>query len=135
MTDVQKTEAIKDKLEADLPALLSAAGLDDFDEYNNKSPLRSDDNEICVYINGGQNDVVSNNFAVIVQIQLSGKDLIDEYHSIVKDYMLENITADIVDMVERVNFIYDIWPYDVHSNNTFAYYEITFEDKLDDCDI
>ncbi len=49
MSPVEITEYVSTLLSTALPPKLADAGLDDFTEYINKSPLRSDDSELCVY--------------------------------------------------------------------------------------
>jgi hypothetical protein len=43
MTDFDRTKAIADLSAVTLPALLATAGLDNFVQYINKSPLKADD--------------------------------------------------------------------------------------------
>lgn len=133
MTPVQRTEAIRATLAAGLPALLTTAGLDNFDQYRNKSPEKSDDKELCVYIDFDDNGTDVRSFGAIVQAQLYGDDQVQEYHSIIMPFVEENITADLVGYQERMNISSDVWPMEPNGSTAFIYYMISFQTELDDC--
>ncbi len=134
MTPVERTEAIKDLAAANLPALLGTAGLDDFDAYRNKTPLKSDDKEFCVYIDIDDDDTDSQAFGAIIQVQLSGKDEADEYHSVIMPFLRAELTASVVDYTVRESIKSDIWPMD-NKGVSFIYYFVTFTIENDDCDL
>lgn len=134
MTPIEKTAAIRDLLSANLPALLATASLSDFDEYLNKSPLRVDDLEIAVYIDLDDDDVNTDMFQVIIQVQIYKKDQVQEYHSVIKPFLQEFLIGSVVDMTQRMHIKSDVYPLDVNSSTSFIFYEVRFETKLDDCD-
>lgn len=134
MTPIEQTAAIRDLLSANLPVLLGTAGLDDFDEYLNKSPLRAEDLEIAVYIDLDDNDVNTKMFQVIIQVQLNKKAEIQEYHSVIMPFLEEFLIGSVVDMTQRMHIKSDLWPMDVNGGSSFGFYEVRFETELDDCD-
>ena len=136
MTPVEKTAAIRDLLSDNLPALLAgySPALDDFAEYLNKSPLRADDLEIAVYIDLDDDDVNTDMFQTIIQVQTYGKDQIQEYHSVIKPFLKEFLIGSVVDMTQRMHIKSDVYPLDVNSSTSFIFYEVRFETELDDCD-
>jgi len=133
MTAVEKTKAISDLLAAGLPSLLATASLDNFDEYLNKSPLRIDDKELCVYIDFDDNTTDNKDFGVIIQTQLNGEDQVQEYHSVIMPFIESNLKGSTIGMVERVSIKSNVWPIDKHGTS-YIYYEIEFTDMLDKCD-
>lgn len=134
MTPVQKTAAIRDLLSANLPDLLSTAGLDNFDEYRNKSPLRSDDNEICTYIITDDNEVNNDSFGVIIRAQIYGKDLDQEYHSVIKPFLESDLTGSVVGMTQRTSIKSDLYPMEINGSTAYILYSVIFDSELDDCD-
>lgn len=134
MTAIEKTAAIRDLLSANIPGLLAGIGLDDFDEYLNKSPLRSDDKEICVYIDLETNDVDLTRFAVLIQAQIYKKDQVQEYHSVIMPFLEDNLDGNVVEMEQRQSIDADIYPLDISSSTSFVFYSVVFETNLDDCD-
>jgi len=135
MTPIEKTKAIKDLLANNLPALLAAytPALDNFDEYLNKSPLRFEDKEICVYIDFDDNDTDTKTFGVIIQAQIYGEDQVQEYHSVIMPFLENNLTANIVDMVDRDKLSSKIFPIDLDESTSFILYFVEFSEPLDKC--
>jgi len=136
MTAIEKTKAIKDLLANNLPALLAAytPALDNFDEYLNKSPLRFEDKEICVYIDFEDNDTDNKRFGAIIQVQIFGEDQVQEYHSVIMPFLENNLTPDIVDMTERESIKSKIFPIDLDESTSFILYFVEFSQPLDKCD-
>lgn len=134
MTPVERTEAIKDKAAATLPALLTAAGLDDFDRYRNKSPQKSNDLEFCVYIDSDDNTTSSRAFGVVIQCQIYGKDQAQEYHSVIMPFLEEYITAELIEYEYRDGIRAEVWPMD-NSSTSFVFYSVMFLTENDDCDL
>ncbi len=133
MTPVERTEAIKDLAAANLPALLGAVPLDNFDEYRNKTPLKVDSKQFCVYIDIDDDDTDSQTFAAIIQAQLFGKDEADEYHSVIMPFLRSELTASVVGYDVRESIKSDVWPMD-NKGVSFIYYFVTFTIENDDCD-
>ena len=134
MTPVERTQAIADLAAANLPALLGAVPLDDFDEYRNKTPKKSDDKEFCVYIDIDNDDTDNQTFGAIIQAQLFGKDEADEYHSVIMPFLREFLTADVIEYTVRESIKSDVWPMD-NKGVSFIYYFVTFTIENDDCDL
>ena len=132
MTAVQKTLKIKEYIETNLPALLVAAGLSPIDEYRNKTPLKNNDREICVYIDSDKNTKDGLEFSAIIQFQNSGADDVDEYHSVIFP-LLEAFDPEEIEMEERMSVEADIWPLDINSSNSYAVYIMVFRSWLDTC--
>lgn len=133
MTPIQKTEAIRSACASGLPILLTTAGLDDLDQYLNKSPTKSDDNELAVYIDFDDNNVSDEQFQVIIQIQLSGQDKTQEYHSVIMPFLKSAITEDLVKMQVRDSIKSDHYPMPPNGGNSYIFYVILFSSELDDC--
>lgn len=133
MTPVQRTAAIKNLCSSNLPALLTAAGLDDFSEYLNKSPLKSDDKELCVYIDMDGNSTDRLEFGVLIQAQLYGEDQVQEYHSVIMPFLENNLSGDVVGFTERTNISSDVWPMEPGGATAFIYYTVQFSKDIDDC--
>ena len=134
LTPIERTAAIRDLFSNNLPDLLTDASLDNFDEYLNKSPLRSQDKELCVYIDFDDNDSDSYSFGVVIQAQLYGSDQVQEYHSVIMKFIEENIIGDTVGFTVRNNIAADIWPMDIERSTAFIYYSVGFMTRTDDCD-
>jgi len=134
LTPIERTEAIKDLCESDLPALLDDAGLSNFDEYRNKTPLKSNDKELCVYIAEDMNSPSENKFLVLIQVQIYGNDEGQEYHSVIMPFLEQELTADIVEYTDRDSISADVWAMDVEKMTTFLWYEIEFTEDKDGCD-
>lgn len=134
MTAVEKTAAIRDLLSANIPGLLTAASLENFDEYLNKSPLRGDDRELAVYIDSEINDVNTSSFQVVIQAQIYGKDQVQEYHSVIMPFLESDLTGEVVGMTQRVMIEAEIYPMEIKTSSSFIFYGVGFETELDDCD-
>ncbi len=134
MTAVEKTQAISDLCEAGLPSLLATATLDNFDRCRNKSPKQADDKELCVYIITDDDDVNTDSFGVIIQAQIYGDDQVQEYHSVIKPFLIENLTGAVVEMTQRMSLKSDIYPMEIMGSSGYILYSIIFETPLDGCD-
>lgn len=134
MTPVERTKAIADKAAEKLPALLATAGLSDFDEYQNKSPLRPDDLEFCVYIDSDDDSTDSQAFGVVIQCQIYGKDDGQEYHSVIMPFLREFITAELIEYEVRDSIRAEVWPMD-NASTSFIFYGIAVSSQSDDCDL
>lgn len=133
MTPIERTQAIADKAALILPGLLTTALLSPFVQYINKSPLEVDDNEFCVYIDSDINNEDSLLFSALIQVQISGEDKVQEYHSVIMPFIEENIDADLVDYVDRDSIEADVWPMD-NTSRSFIYYTVSFSSPSEDCD-
>ena len=134
MTALEIKTLIMNTLSSVLPTLLSAEGLDDFDQYVNGIPKRSDDTELCIYTDF-ENDLTDNyDIGFIIQAQLYGKDTQEEYHEVIFKAIQDNITSTLVELQTRNAIESDLWPLDVETSTSYLYYSISFTQQLDDCD-
>lgn len=134
MKTVEITQLVSDTLESGLPSLLSADGLQDFDVYDNKSPYRATDLELCTYIDFEDNNTDEKQLGLIIQAQIVGIDKVQEYHSVILPFIESDITAGLVGYTVRQSIKSDVWPMDAASSTSFIYYSISFSASLDDCD-
>lgn len=132
MTGIEITAAIAAAAQSELPALLGAEGLPDFDEYRNKSPKAIDDKEFCVYIEHERDSTDARSLSVIIQCQLYQSDEDQAYHAVIYQWLLDTITSDFAGYQERESIEGDPWPLDDRST-AFLYYALEFKDDLDDC--
>ena len=133
MTDIQRTQAIADLSAATLPGLLTTALLDDFAVYQNKSPLRAEDLEYCVYIDGGENTTDNKKFSVIIKCQIYEKDEDQAYHSVIMPFIEKYITAELVDYLYRDSISFNLFPIEDRST-AYCFYFVSFTNQLDDCE-
>lgn len=133
MTPVEVTKKISDQAALDLPALLLGAGLSDLAEYRNKTPVKSDDLEFCVYIEQDADTTDFEVFQILIQVQLHGSDKDQEYHSVIMPWLKEVITARFVEFEIRDSITSDLWPMDMRGS-AFIFYYLHFNNSLDDCD-
>jgi len=134
MSPMERTQAIADLAALELPPLLGTAGLDDFDEYINRPPLRSNDNEFTVYVADMTNSTARGAFIVVFQIQLHGQDKGQEYNDVIWPWLEEKVVASVVGFQERDELSGELWPMGRETQNVFNYYDIVFVNDLDDCD-
>lgn len=132
-TSVVKTK-IKEKLAEVLPALLTAAGLDDFDDYLDDQPSKPDAVQLGVYVDTEIDIVDSHSLTIIIQAQLYRKGFKqDAYHAVLMPALRKYITAYLVDYTTRESITADLWPVDKNASS-FSFYVIEFSEDLDDCD-
>lgn len=136
MKFIEQLEAIRAEFETQLPALLLAESLDDFDEYLKRTPKRSDDLELCVYLGEGADSTDDDSRSFIVQAQLPSKqsDIQVQYHDVIYQAIQDFITPELIEMTNRQNIGYDLWPLDDQGNGGFIYYFLEFNSELVDCD-
>lgn len=137
MLPKERTEAIKTKLETDIPGLLSAAGLADFDSYITKIPSDTDENILSTYIIVDDDDTNNLTFGVIIHAQIpyptEGTDEQD-YHNILFPYIRENILPSLVDFPIRESIKSTLLPVEVGGGSAFILYEVVFSGDSDDCE-
>ena len=136
-TAIEITAAIRDLCSAGLPALLAAAlpdALPDFAQYLNTPPKKDDDSELCVYVDSEIDSTLVRKFTAIIQCQIykTGKDLSQDYHSVIFPFLKKNLIPDLAGFEIRDFLEADIWPMDERST-TFIYYAVGFTEDLDDC--
>lgn len=134
MTATAAKTAIKNKLASELPALLTAEGLDDFDEYLDSQPSDAEKMQIGIYISEEMDTEDDHILSVLIQVQLYRKaDWTQAYHSVLMAAIREHVTAHLVGFISRDQVTGDLWPVD-QTSTSFNYYEVRFTEPLDDCD-
>ena len=74
-----------------LPALLTTAGLSNFESYNSGRELKSNSIELCVYADYSKDSTDRLERAFIVKAQLYGIDKSPEYFDVINKYIKSNI--------------------------------------------
>ena len=121
-------------LQTDLPALLSAQGLDNFDKYAIGPSRNESEKALCIYKESSSEDPREGFLKIIFQMQLFKieYDKAEEYSQIVYDYLL----AYDVDKL-GMNFINEIrsesWPLQ-DNRTTFCFVDVEWKEILDGCD-
>jgi hypothetical protein len=136
MTSVEIKTAIKDYLEAIVPGLLTAAGLDDFDAYLDQRPDDERERQLCVYLAEGKDTTLMATEAFIVQAQLPREMNPDPYHNELWESAIKKFDPATVGMTSR-DLTWLVWNpgEDTDGGSTsFIYYEIVLSKELDDCD-
>ena len=128
-------QILVDKFEADLPTLFNAADLDNFDSYNNGDAKRSDAKELCVLAatDGDVNETASTLFIIKCQLYKVINSYVD-YYDIIRDYINENITPDLLGYTIRTKLVGDFFPIDDNINSSFVFFQLEFSRELDDCE-
>ncbi len=128
-------EKINIYLAANLPTLLLAKGLDDFDRYLAEPPIEVSDKELCVYLAEGLYTDSDLGESFIIQGQLQGVMNPAEYHSIIWK-LLKGFDPSIVAMTTK-QMTYSAWypgEGEEGGSSSFLIYEIKLDSRLDDCD-
>lgn len=133
MTSKEKLEAIISICESQLPGLLSAATLANFAEYLTRRPKKADDLEFCGYLSEEGNSTNQAYFSVLLQVQLYKVQTVQDYHSVIFQFLEENIIPSVVGMGYRDSIAADLYEPD-KMGSAFIYYQIDFRSELDDCD-
>ena len=125
---------IKNDLENDIPDLLYAEDLSDFDVYAIGSSRNSEELGLFVYKSNLQKNARQNTLSVIIFAQLYGvnTEQASKYEDILVDYCTLYNPSDIsMDYIENIDS--DTWPLD-ETASTMVGIEITFIELLDSCD-
>lgn len=132
MTPNEKKTAIKNLLSTNLPALLTTAGLPDFQEYLDKYPNDPNKRQIGIYYFQDDDDTNSLRSGFVIHLQLPRILDADDYHDVVYPYIRENLTADVVEMTVRESIESDIIISDMSGTSIIGYF-VLFSSDLDDC--
>ena len=126
--------AFKTALENNIPALLTAESLDNFDVYTIGQSRDEKETALCIYKSENAHDNNQNTLTMLFQLQVYRKDYEDaeKYGQVVFDYLKlydpEEIGMNYIDSIEA-----DSWP--IHNNaTTLIYIEIKYIEILDSCD-
>ena len=118
----------------DIPALLTAAGVDDFDVYTAGQSRNPNEMGLFIYPNESSYDFERNHVSVFIQLQLQKKDVLESvrYSDVVSRYLTSynplKIGATMIDSISV-----DTWPPD-NNRTTFIYIDVSFSEPLDSCD-
>ena len=121
-------------LAADLPALLTTAGLVHFDNYvigNSRNPKEK---ALCIYKDSFREDDIRRDLSLIFQAQLAGVDFEDaaKYEDVLLNYFFNYQPSEIkMNILEGVES--DTWPID-NNQGVFIFFTVQFSEMLDGCD-
>ena len=124
----------KTVLSANIPALLTAEGLADFDTYTIGQSRNEKEKALCVYKSDSNGDDESNRLTMFFQLQLYGVDYetAEKYGQVVYDYLKDYEPNEIgMNILDNINT--DSWPIE-QTATTFIYIEISYIEYLDSCD-
>ena len=134
MTATLTKTTIMNTLASVLPALLSTAGLDDFESYLDEQPDDTEKRILGIYVASETDTTDSHTLVLLIQAQLYRQaDYKQEYHSVIMQAIRSNITAELIGFNVREKIDADLWPVD-GSSTSYGFYEIEFSEELDDCD-
>ena len=134
-TAKQIATIIKDTLAAELPTALTGASLLDFEEYRVGSPADPDKRILGVYMAPEKYTVNERLVIMVVHVQIPGiLDFDQNYHSVIWDTILKNITPGLVGMENIDDFTADPFPVEPRDSSTMNMYVLSFTSSLDDCD-
>ena len=134
MTTAEIKTAIKNKFAADLPALLTTAGLADFEDYLTSQPSDYERRQLGMYTESRSNTTDNKSYSLIIQAQLASTgDFNQEYDDVIFPYIEKEITAELAGFITRESVEADLYPVDDNSTS-FNFYILTFSSVLDDCD-
>lgn len=121
-------------LQTDLPALLTAEGLAQFEEIQIGGSRDSKKLSLFIYDNSVQKSATENRLSLYFQAQLYKTSYEDslKYQEVITDYMIaydpENLGMTILENIE-------IESMDIMQNlSVYIYFAITFSEPLDSCD-
>ena len=121
-------------LQTDLPALLTAEGLTQFEEIQIGGSRDSKKLSLFIYDNSVQKSATENRLSLYFQAQLYRTSYEDslKYQEVITDYMIaydpENLGMTILENIEVENV-------DIMQNlSVYIYFAITFSEPLDSCD-
>lgn len=133
LTYKQKLTIIKDQAAAALPALLTGAGVADFDNYKIGTPNNAEARQFAVYLDQTRNSDDKNDFNVLIQAQLYN--IIPEdsyvYQQIINDFIAA-FDPSLIEEDHRGEILGDNWPINENSS-TIIIFSTRFETDVDDC--
>jgi len=135
MNSVETTlDTLVTDFEDSLPALLVAAGINDFTEYVKGPSRQHNQQSLCFYIDEGSPDIEEDSISIIIQAQLYGIDYDDslKYLDVVKDFIFDYDPENIGYIIRR-SFTYEHLPIE-QKKTTFIFFNIEYTETLDSCD-
>lgn len=127
-------DKFKTDLSNDIPALLSAESLDNFDKYVVGDSRNESERAICIYKQSASFGVTENILKLFFQLQLFSTDYetAEEYGQIVFDYLIDYDPADVgMNFINQIDS--DSWP-DEDNSTTFIFISLEYKESLDGCD-
>ena len=135
---MKKLSDILEQLETDLstemPDLLYAEDLSDFDTYCIGPSRNTEEKALFIYKDDLSKDAYENRLSLIFSAQLFGVQILEatEYEEILVDYLINYEASEIgMDYIDSLNS--DTWPMD-ENRSTFISIQVVFVQKLDSCD-
>lgn len=125
---------LKNYCESEIPALLTAAGLDAFDIYAVGGSRNAKQKGFFIYQDLQTYTYDEDRITIIFQLQLYGIDelIAAKYTDVIAEYLFgfepENIECDLLE-----NLTVDTWPIE-QTSTTFVYITILWKSQLDSCD-
>lgn len=127
-------EAIRDRLAATLPAMLSSASLLNFEAYLDEPPRVAEERALCVYVVSETNTQDVHTASVMIQAQLYKVRDANAYHDVIMDAVVDELKPELVEYQNLESIESDVWPFSRNVSSSFLYYEITYSTDLDDCE-
>lgn len=134
MTAKQQVAAIRNKLASTLPAALTSAGLQDFEDYLERPPNDRDKRQIGVYCTRDTDSTNQLLRLLVIHIELPGVRNEDDYHAVINPVVKQQITPELIDMVSRDEIDSLIFPIEPRDNSATIYYFMRYTSELDDFD-
>lgn len=128
---------IKNKLAEVLPAVLTAEGLEDFDEYVAGDPTSTGVKSLAVYFNESSNDTDLEVVSFLIQLQLYrvlSAATATLYKDVVGETILKYVQPSLAGMTMRSQVKADQFPVQEDVGTAFVFFDIVFSRDLDDCD-
>lgn len=121
-------------LAADIPALLTAAGLVQLDNYVIGESRNAREKALCIYKDSLQMDDTQNSISIIFQAQLYGIDFetAAKYEDVFLNYFI-NYKPSEIGMNILMGLNSDTWPME-NSSGALIFFTIQFTEELDSCD-
>lgn len=127
-------DKFKIDLSTDIPALLTAEGLDNFEKYTVGGSRKENERALCIYKQSASFSVTENILKLFFQLQLfqTDYDTAEEYGQVVFDYLSAYDPADVgMSFINKIDS--DSWP-DENNSTTFIFISLEYKELLDGCD-
>lgn len=130
----QILDQFRTDLAADIPALISAASLTDFDNFIIGQSRDEKQKVICIYKDELRQDDTNISLSLIFQVQLPAIDFetATKYEDVLLSYLNEYSPSEIgLDIFDGIAS--DTWPME-RTQGVFIYIMLSFSGQLDSCD-
>lgn len=127
-------EKLQLDFENDIPALLVAEGVDDFQEYVIGPSRDSEKRALCILVEETNEDDARNILEILLHLQLPSIDYLvsTQYEKVVVDYMKSYNLNDLgMNIIDNINV--EFWPIE-NDAVTFVLITILMREELDSCD-